>query len=150
ECVMPLAQSYCIKRRNALINQVQADLIVVSNPQHILYFSGYWVTPLHLGSWGTPHLLIDASTGFTTLLTHNFAPDTSTAVVDEVRTWNWYNGKNHVTPLFPQIVAELSQLLRGRGHVAIESGWLPHGMKSEQATDITGVILNMRRRKDED
>jgi Xaa-Pro aminopeptidase len=146
---MPLEAQACTQRRQRLIEQVNADQIVISNPQHILYFSGYWVTPLHIGSWGSPHLLIDSRTGHSTLLTHNFAPDTHTAFVDEVRTWPYYSaGPDPAPPLFPSIVAALRPHV-GK-HIAAELGCLPYGLGDIDVDDITLLILSMRRRKDDD
>lgn len=86
---MKLKHENCIQRREGLLSRVQADTILISNPRHVQYFCGYWASPLQLGSWGTPHLIINSSTGHTTLLSHNFAADPESAFVDSVRTWHW-------------------------------------------------------------
>lgn len=146
---MPLQENACQQRRERLLAQTDADLIVISNPSHVLYFSGYWSTPLHIGSQGGSHLLIDGKSGSTTLLVHDFAPDAQSAYVDEVALWHWYDAATDAAPpLFPTMLATLNHRLSHQaGRVAIESGSLPHGILTTPTVDITPTILAMRRQK---
>lgn len=146
---MALEQKFCIQRRERLLAQVNADWLVISNPLHIHYFSGYWVTPLHLGSHGAPHLLIDGRSGRTTLMTHNFAANVQSAFVDEIQSWHWYDAVSAPDgPLFPSMTDELAKHLQGR--IAAEKGLLPQGSLPGEWTDLTPFILVMRRAKDPD
>lgn len=143
---MPLTAEGCRQRREKLLEHIDADQVVISNPRHVLYLSGYWVTPLHIGGWGSPHLIIERSSGTTTLLTHNFAPNTHTAHVDQVESWHWYDAATAAAPpLFPTMATTLHVHLRGT--VAIERGVFPHDVYDGQTIDITDHILTMRRHK---
>lgn len=146
--MMLLTADGCRARREALLESTDADLYVISNPRHVLYYSGYWSTPLQIGTWGTPHLLIDRA-GKTTLLSHAFAPHLERAHVDQVETWQWYDAKTDAPPpLFPTMLAELAKRMPDADQtMAAEQGWLPHGLDSSEPVDLTEAILKQRRAK---
>lgn len=147
---MKLTPEGCQQRREHLLKNASADLIVIADPYHILYLCGYWVTPHHIGSRGTPFLLIDTSSGKTTLLTHNFAPVGDNHYADSVEKWHWYDGRTiSAPPLYSARFDALESLLSkytGRT-IGIEKGTLPHGLSLQKTVDVTPILLEHRRKK---
>jgi Xaa-Pro aminopeptidase len=146
-----LTREGCVARREHLIKTANADLLIVTNPRHIFYLTGMYITPLALSAWGPNFLLIEASTGKTTLLVHNQLTGASeTACVDKVEIWQWYNAKTDpgVDP-YRKSIGELDkQLTAFQGkRMGIEFGWMPFGVPIEQPIDLTSILWNMRRRK---
>ena len=149
---MGLSADACRSRRERLLAAVDADVVVIANPRHIFYFTGYFASQLTLGGWGHNYLILDGQKS--TLVLHNFvAPAREDVYVDEVAMWTWYDavtdaGRN----LFPDAVAELNKHLADVAgkRVGVEYGWFPLGTPISEAIDITSTILEMRRRKDAD
>ncbi|GAB4524808.1 MAG: hypothetical protein OHK0046_39990 [Anaerolineae bacterium] len=71
--------------------------------------------------------------------------------VDEVITWNWYDGKSDAAePIHQQGVDALNRHLPplSNKRVGFESGWLPYGLRiMGEMHDITAPITAMRRSK---
>jgi Xaa-Pro aminopeptidase len=149
---MTFTEKTCQARRERLIEQINADLLIINNPRHIFYLTGLYVTPLALSGWGLNSLLINASNGQSKLIVHNFIEsDAKSAHVDELDVWKWYDAATDAgVAIFPKALAELNQRLGdyNRKRVGIEYGWLPFGADIVEAVDITGTLLDMRRRKD--
>jgi Xaa-Pro aminopeptidase len=148
---MHLTRDGCLQRRAALIERTEADLIIISNPRHIQYFCGLYVTPLALSGWGPNYLLIDTSGGDSTLLSHNFiAAEAQDAHVADLVTWEWYDAATDAgVNLWRQAVEELNKFLKpyhGR-RTGIELGTMPFGAGLEDWVDVSHSILDMRRRK---
>ncbi|MBX3064190.1 MAG: aminopeptidase P family protein [Anaerolineae bacterium] len=143
----------CAARRHALIENAQLDYFIITSPRHIQYFSGFYITPLALSYHGRNFLLIDARSGKSTLLVHNFLADAKKiAHVDQVDVWTWYdvNSNPGVEPYgkaLQELNARLPDLSGKR--VGYEAGWLPVGVNvgTAELVDVTEVILTMRRRK---
>jgi len=149
-----LAREGCLARRARLVESVDANLIIVTNPRHIQYFTGLYISPLALSAWGNNFLIIDPyQDNKATLLVHNFiAAEAQKAQVDEVIIWTWYDvAQNPGVPVFSHAMDELNIRLPvgGRG-IAAEKGWLPWNTGVTEMTDITPTILQMRRQKDAD
>src|SRR5262247_2322121 len=70
--MLTLTKEGCAGRRADLIKAANADLIVITNPRHIQYLCGLYVTPLALSAWGLNALFINSSNGETTLVYHTF------------------------------------------------------------------------------
>ncbi len=149
--MLKLTQEGCLARRRHLIEQAGVDLLIITNPRHILYLSGLYVTPLALSGWGNNFLLIDAATGQTRLIIHNFIEgDAKTAHVDAIETWRWYDAATDpgVDP-YGKAVDELNtriQTYSGK-RIGMEIGWLPLGVQVADPVDIAGILWMMRRRK---
>lgn len=143
----------CAARRAALLEQVQADLLLISNPRHILYLSGLFVSPLTLGGWGPAFLLID-SNGETELLVHDFlAPAAEAAHAGTVTVYDWYDaatapGVNLWRSALDALNRRLAQ--RSPRRLGVERGSLPAGVSTADSMDITDTLRRMRRRKHAD
>lgn len=151
---MKLTSENCRERRERLIAAADVDTILINNPHHILYLTGLYMTPLALKGVGHNYLLIDCKTGHSTLLAHSFiADDARQAAVNDVRIWFFYDaGSDPAVSLYPQGLHQLNHLLaeKPRGRVGAELGLFPYGATVDQVTDITGVLLQLRRKKDAD
>ena len=151
-----LRPELCRVRRECLCNRCNADIVVVGNPRHVLYFSGFWVPPDSLGNWGPVWLIIEARSGASTLIVHNFAEQSlSGASVDNVEVWNWYDAKidSAVAMFRAGRDALQSHLLPYAGQrIGTEVGWFPHDLLESQSKchDVTDFIVGMRRSKMED
>jgi Xaa-Pro aminopeptidase len=154
--MLRLTNEGCRARRERLLNTSHVDVIVVNNPRHILYFCGLFVHPLLLSAWGLHSLLIDASTGATTLIVHSGVADQAqSAHVDTVKSYKWYDGGSASAvsgDLFGLGVDALVGALQpytGK-RVGYERGWLPFGVDVSNGVDVTGAIAALRRHKDQD
>lgn len=151
---MKLTAEGCALRRQQLINATQCDVLLITNPRHILYLCGLYVTQMALSGWGLNCLLIDTHTGKTTLVVHNLiAGDAQAAHADDVQAWTWYDmAKNSGIELFGQAVREINTRLTAYvgKRIGVEIGWLPMGVNVPSPVDITPALLAMRRKKHSD
>lgn len=146
-----LSYEGCKSRRQALLERVEADIVVIINPRNLLYFANLLVSPLSFGSWGRPFLIIDGNSGNTTLVVDNFLSDAAQrAFVDTIEVWTWYDAShNPGVPVFRETLRQLKKYLpvsSGR-RIGIEVGWMPYGLSLEQPVDITTSIASMQRQK---
>lgn len=153
--MLTLTAEGCAARRQRLSAAVEADLFAITNPQHIYYFSGVWLTPHALGSNGAHALLIDR-TGTCMLLTHNMmAPQARAGFADEVAVYPSYSPEppslGSADP-YGAFVDALNRFIDSRGAKTIgyERGSLPQGIAAERRVDLNATLLHMRRRKDAD
>lgn len=149
-----LTSAGCRVRRERLLELVEADLLIISNPRHIYYFSNLWQSPLALSGWGPLFLFIEASSGRTRVLVHDFlASAAHEAFADEVEVYPWYTATaDPGVNFWPVAVEALNKQLQSykARRVGIELGSLPFGAEIEAWVDLTGIIRGLRRRKDED
>ncbi|MCL4251758.1 MAG: Xaa-Pro peptidase family protein [Anaerolineae bacterium] len=152
--MLRLTREGCVQRREQLIRAAEADLLVLTNPRSIFYLSGLYVSQLALSGWGLNFLLIDARTGHSRLLVHNFiSDDASAAHVDDVDVWTWYDAaENPGVELFGAAAEQLNARLgeTGAKRIGVETGWLPVGVNVRQPVDITAELLTMQRQKQAD
>lgn len=150
--MLQLTAEYCKKRRERLLAASGADYLIITNPRHIQYLAGLFITQLALSGWGANFLTIDAN-GMATLLVHNFVGDASAAHVDHVETWRWYDASSDPgTDPYRNAVDELKARLpplSGK-RIGAEIGWFPVGVGITDVLDLTPTLLDMRRRKDPD
>lgn len=151
---MGLTTEGCQTRRERLLELVEADLLIISNPRHIYYFSNLWQSPLALSGWGPLFLFIEVSSGRTRLLVHDFlASAAHEAFADEVEVYPWYTATaDPGVNFWPVAVEALNQQLHSYGakRIGLELGSLPFGVEINEWVDLTGIIRGLRRRKDED
>lgn len=151
---MGLTKKGCQTRRKHLRSQVDADLLVISNPRHIYYFSGLFISPLALSGWGPAFLLVETGTDKTRLIAHEFqASAARNAFVDDIRVYHWYDANTDPgVNLWRSAVESLNAQLREHRptRVGIELGSLPFGAEITDWVDLTEIIQGMRRRKDAD
>jgi len=153
---MSLTEAGCRGRRERLMETVEKEFgtnfVVISNPRHIFYLTGYFSSQLTLGGWGNNHLVLDGDRS--TLVIHNFfGPEPTTVFVDEFASWKWYDGATDAgTMMFPDGVKQLNKHLKTGQRIGVEIGWFPLGaaVGIEETIDITPTILRMRRHKDAD
>ncbi|MFP4430862.1 MAG: M24 family metallopeptidase [Spirochaetaceae bacterium] len=149
------------RRRSGLLERVQADLIVISNPRNVLYYTGFRASELSLGGWGPAMLAIDAR-GESTLITHNFATGGLEACdVDRTEVWTWYDPTRSSGTAIWRRGAEVAQGVLGElladkssPRIGYEAGTLPVDVLppgiDPELLDITDVILMQRRQKHPD
>lgn len=151
---MGLTSDGCKARRERLLELVEADLLIISNPRHIYYFSNLWQSPLALSGWGPLFLLMETSSGRTRLLVHDFlASAAHGAFADEVEVYPWYTATaDPGVNFWPVAVKALNKQLQSYSakRVGIELGSLPFGVEIKEWVDLTGIIRGLRRSKDED
>lgn len=144
----------CRSRRERFIEQVDADLIIISNPRHVQYLTGFYATPLTLVHHAPIFLLIETTTGKTTLLIQNVLSGfVEAAHVDNLEPYVWYSmTTNAGMPVFHTALNALNGYLDMLTFdtVGIELGSLPHGTSVSDAIDITMILHEMRRHKDPD
>ena len=144
----------CQSRRERLIERVNADLIIISNPRHVQYLTGFYATPLVLAHHAPIFLLIETATGKTTLLIQNMLGGfVEAAHVDQLQPYVWYSASTDAgLPIFQTALNALNQQLDKLtfGTAAIEMGSLPYGVNLGETIDITTTLLEMRRHKDPD
>jgi Xaa-Pro aminopeptidase len=152
--MLRLTAEGCKNRREQLVKATGADFLIINNPRHIQYLAGVFVTQLSLSGWGTNILTIDAATGESRLLAHNFiAGAAEQAFVDKVEIWRWYDAShNPGTDPHRDAIAEFNARLPSLSgkRVGTEIGWLPIGVNVTNPIDITATLLEMRRRKQPD
>ncbi|HSM57582.1 MAG TPA: Xaa-Pro peptidase family protein [Candidatus Sulfomarinibacteraceae bacterium] len=140
----------CAARQAALLDEAQADLLLISNPRHILYLSGLLISPLTLGGWGPAFLLLQDD-GETELLVHDFlAPAAQAAHADRVTVYNWYDSANAPgVNLWRSALDALNNRLaqRAPSRLGVELGSAPAGISAPESFDITDTLHHMRRRK---
>src|SRR5258708_6176687 len=91
--MLKLTRDECFARREKLIKAAKADYLIISNPRHIQYLIGMYNTPLALSNWGPNALIIEADSGKTRLIVHDFNgldKLAKGAYADEVELWIWY------------------------------------------------------------
>ena len=153
-CMLKLTREGCIRRRNALLERTDADLLVIANPRHIQYLTGLYVTPLQLSAWGSSFLFIDGRSGEATLVVHNgLAPAAELAHADKVASWRSYDfttlpGVDSYAAAIPELRKQLAPYAGER--VGIEPGWFPFGVEVSDTVEIASTLHDMRRVKDPD
>lgn len=149
--MLKLTAQGCQLRRERLIENVSADLLIISNPRHIQYLTGFFVTPLILANHAPVFLLIETTSGKTTLLVQNMlASHAKDAYVDNIEPYTWYSATTEAgVPVYPKALDALNQHLDKLtfSTAGIEIGSLPYGAHVSDVIDMTEIILEMRRHK---
>jgi len=152
--MLRLTAEGCQSRRERLIEQVEADLIIISNPRHVQYLTGFFVTSLALAHHAPIFLLIETASGKTTLLMQNMLGGFADGIhVDTIEPYIWYNARADAgVPIFPKALDALNAHLDKLtfSTAGIEIGSLPYGVHVSNVTDVTSILLEMRRHKDPD
>ncbi|WP_319559228.1 Xaa-Pro peptidase family protein [Marispirochaeta sp.] len=154
-----LTAAGCVHRRAQLLDTVSADLIVLANPRHVYYYSGFLASELTLAGWGPNYLILDREGRSILLVNNSAAGNAGFAFVDEVRSWTWYDAaKNPGKPVWREGGKALAGLLEelSSGMTAlllgIEAGVFPVRTAPDTArlVDISDTIYRQRRVKNED
>lgn len=149
----------CLARRRALQQQFQEhDLLLISQPRHIFYLSGFLTRPTELAGRALNFLLIDKH-GECRLLADNLSQAAAEkAHVDFVDIWTWYDSSAPAADKFAAAAAALSRLLYNHyaklERVAVERAYLPvvarEVLAVAQADDLGPVLRRLRHRKYDD
>ena len=157
-----LSKSGCEARRRQLWNTVPAEVnwLLVADPRHVNYLSGFLVNPFSFSGGERGLLLLERNAG-TTLLADNFAFRSAAgpAYVDETVTEKWYDHKHSVInrdhALF-ETVKSIAPRLAGKTGL-IEAEWLPaqvwpllNAATISSETDLGTVLRGLRRQKHPD
>lgn len=144
----------CVDRRTHLAHTFDGDLIIISNPRNLYYYSGFLTPFPSLSQWGPAYLLFEPNEGETTLLCHNFAEEAADkAYTDDLEIWGWYDGlKNPDQEIFSQGARVLGEFIGSRyrsARIGIEVGSFPliPEVNSSQCTDLSPSIGRQRRAK---
>src|SRR5215510_13210431 len=107
--MLQLTAEGCATRRERLAKSVEADFLIITNPRHIQYLSGLFITQLALSAWGLNFLTIDTRSGKTSLHVHNFLnDDAQSAHVDELEVWSWYDYVSPGVELFGRAIDDMN------------------------------------------
>lgn len=115
-----LTESGCRDRRRRLWEQIPEELewLLIGDPRHVLYLSGFHINPISF-SLGQPALLLLLRSGKTLLLADNFSKRSATApyFVDDEIIVSWYTHRRSVVSrheALAQAVAEARPYWGGR------------------------------------
>ena len=154
-----LTEEGCLGRRKQLLDSVTSDCIVLANPRHVCYYSGFLASELTLAGWGPNYLVLDRDGGSILLVNNSAAGNAEFAFADEVRSWTWYDAAvNPGKPVWREglkaLAALLEELSSGRQELVlgIEEGVFPAGAAPENTRleDISDAVYRQRRAKDPD
>jgi len=152
--MLKLTAEGCRIRRERLLEKVSADLLIISNPYHIQYLTGFFVTPLVCAHHAPVFLLIETQTGKTTLLVQNMlSGHAASGYIDNIEPYKWYTANSRAgLPIYAKALHDLNQHLEKLtfSSTGIEIGSLPFGAKVKDVSDLTTTLLEMRRHKDPD
>jgi Xaa-Pro aminopeptidase len=144
-----------------LLERVEADLIVITNPRTVFYYTGFRASELSLGGWGPTVLAVDPE-GHSTLVTHNFATGGLEACdVDRTEVWTWYDPSQSPGTAIWRRGAQAAQAVIGElladkssPRIGYEAGSLPVDLLAPgigpELLDITDEVLMQRRQKHPD
>ncbi len=153
----------CRGRRERLWRALDAqpDWIVIRDPQHLMYFAGYYQSPFEFRTTNAGAILVLGADGTSILVADNlvqrFAEDTH---VDEVVTPVWYRGQEsapHREAMLISSVLERMQRCPG-ARIGVEASHVPVGIVEGlraargtiELTNVDAAIHELKRSKDAD
>ena len=160
-----LTEIGCRSRRERLWKLLPPNVqwMLVSDPRHVNYLSGFWVNPLSLSS-GERGILYMERDGETILACDNFAYQSAVGepFVDKTLIETWYGDLPRV-PNRDQVLVEALAPLKGRLEAStglVESEWFPFaaavrlGLEKPampvEAPSLSEILQRLRRVKDPD
>jgi Xaa-Pro aminopeptidase len=159
-----LSYEGCSSRRQALLERFpDADLLLVSQPQHIFYLSGFFTLPTELAGWGINFLLINHE-GHSRLLVDNWAAGAAhSAFVDEADVWPWYDFSGPAHEKYAASAQNLTRVLEqkytGAKRIAVEHSYLTlaasealqiRALREAPLADLGPSLIDLRRTKHDD
>ncbi len=148
-----LIKEGCSGRRAALSKKFsELDLLIVSRPQHVFYFTGYYSDPTELRGWGLSFVVIDRS-GQCTLIVDNWSEGVAAkSYPDSVSVFPWYDFSGPPEDQAVAAIAALSKFLNQKypsaKNIALEASHLPSAALSmcgiSEASDLGPHIMDMR------
>ena len=152
-----LTEEYCLKRRERLWNRLpeSVEWIVVGNPKHINYLSGFLINPVGLSNDERSFLLLKRE-GPATLIgdNHGISFAAGPYYVDNTATAVWYD-KIHSVPDRTRLTGEaLSDTVKGLNpkNGLVEEEWVPGYIPrhEEASVSLSELLHFLRRSKDPD
>ena len=154
-----LTKDGCAARRRELLARFpDHDLLLVSQPRHVFYLSGFLTRPTELAGWGPNFLLIDREGGSRLLADNWNAEAAGAAHVDEAEVWTWYDFSGSAEEKYAAAAAALGKLLQDQyprlDRVAVDAAHKPlaarQALQARVVDDLGPVLLDMRRSKYDD
>jgi len=154
-----LTEAGCLERRKHLLDSVTSDCIILANPRHVCYYSGFLTSELTLAGWGPNYLVLDREGRSTLLVNNSAAGNAEFAFVDEVRSWTWYDAAvNPGKPVWREGLKALAAVLeefaseRQGLRLGVEEGVFPSGAApgNTRLEDISDSVHRQRRVKSRD
>ncbi|MDP7219171.1 MAG: Xaa-Pro peptidase family protein [Anaerolineales bacterium] len=155
-----LAAEGCLTRRRALQDKFpDCDLLVVSQPHHVYYLSGFLPLSSELARWwGMNFLLIDRDGGVRLVVDNWGAAYAETAHVDDRTVWPWYDFSGPADDKYAAAAEALAQVLEKHysmcSQTACERAHLPVDalavLDATEVLDLGPELQAMRRVKHED
>ena len=152
----------CKKRRARLWASLKnkPDWIILSEPQHLVYFASFYPSPFVFRSQNASAILILGADGSSALIADNLLqPFAEASFVDMVVAPIWYRSKESASQrdlLLVKTALEVMKPHRAAAigiEAAVPSGFV-QGLRQEQPKlrvgDITSAIHGLKRRKDPD
>jgi Xaa-Pro aminopeptidase len=152
----------CKSRRERLWNALPApcDVLIVSDPSHLIYFAGYVPSPFEFRTVESGAMLILESGRATLVGDDMLGPFLGKAYADEVFAPTWYDGKHTAPSRRGQLTASVLERLGSipGKRVGLELACVPSGVVEGLRTarsglelvDLGPIIRPMRRSKDPD
>ena len=162
---MALTENGCRLRRERLWNAVsgEIDWLLITDPRHVNYLSGFCINPLSFSAGERGFLLLERDGG-ATLLADNFSRRSAVAppFVDVEAIDPWYDHRHSVTnrdrALFSVLRSRSTRLSDRRGR--LEREWFPcaalesvapgHNLDGSQEAEPGWILRGLRRQKDAD
>src|SRR5262249_40827653 len=150
----------CAGRRRRLREALPApcDLILVADPQHLIYLADYAPSPFAFRANDAAALLVLGLDGATLVADNLMRPDLDAAHVDRVEALAWYEGKKSAPPRAEHFIrSALDVLARVPGRrVGVEMGRVPAGVveglrdarPGVEFVEVGPTLRRLRRAKD--
>lgn len=152
----------CRARRQRLWASLKdkPDQILLSEPQHLMYFANYYASPFVFRSQNAPAMLILGVDGSSLLVVDNLMqPYAEKAHVDKFVAPVWYRSRESASQRYELLVKTVLDEMKTRkgDHIGIEPatyadviGELQTTRRKLKTTDIAATIHQMKRAKDAD
>jgi len=152
-----LTRDGCLKRRDRLWRKLPGHIqwVLVTDPRHVTYFSGFWVNPVSF-SFGERAFLYLSRNGNALLLADNFTLGSagSSYFVDDELAGTWYDKLHEVRNRDHVLLDLLSSLpvSATMDQGILETEWLPQAapIRGREEYSLGTAVRELRRRKEED
>lgn len=156
-----LTKEGCRLRRERLWNSLKdkPDWILLSEPQHLMYFANYYASPFVFRSQNAPALLILGADNSSLLVADNLMqPFAEKAHVDKVVAPTWYRSRESAAQRYELLVKTVLDEMKARkgNHIGIEPATYAEVIAELQTsrkmktTDVVPNIHQLKRAKDAD
>ncbi|GDX41122.1 hypothetical protein LBMAG21_14140 [Armatimonadota bacterium] len=152
----------CLKRRERLWQSLdlKPDWIVLSEPQHLIYFANFAPSPFTYATQNASAVLLLGADGSSILVADNLQGEfAKKAHVDRVESFEWYNGRGtapYRTALLTETVVNILKTCEGSrfGYEPATHSGILEGIRGQrqkvETFDVSSVIHTLKRSKDPD